>query len=94
MRIVGIHFVYLHINCTGRLGYNIELKMILQQLAIVLIALLLFVCFISSGGMLQLSLIFNEEYNTKPPGIHFVTIPFHPNGTVPLAVVRFGAVML
>ncbi|KAL5481801.1 hypothetical protein EMCRGX_G022045 [Ephydatia muelleri] len=31
------------------------------------------------GGLLQLSLIFNEEYNTKPPGIHFVTIPFHPN---------------
>lgn len=45
--------------------------------------------------MLQLSLIFNEEYNTKPPAIHFVTIPFHPNvnpsdGSVVIHLLRDG----
>lgn len=32
------------------------------------------------GGIFQLSLSFTEDYNLKPPEIHFMTIPFHPNG--------------
>ena len=34
----------------------------------------------SLGGIFQLRLQFSEYYNTCPPKIHFMTIPFHPNG--------------
>ena len=34
------------------------------------------------GGVFQVRLSFTEEFNYKPPEIHFMTIPFHPNGTV------------
>lgn len=33
-----------------------------------------------TGGVFQVMLSFNEEFNTVPPKIHFLTIPFHPNG--------------
>ena len=32
------------------------------------------------GGVFQLTLSFSDEFNTRPPSVHFVTIPFHPNG--------------
>ncbi|XP_028666405.1 ubiquitin-conjugating enzyme E2 U-like isoform X1 [Erpetoichthys calabaricus] len=31
------------------------------------------------GGSLQLTLQYNEDYNTAPPIVKFTTIPFHPN---------------
>ena len=42
-----------------------------------------------TGGVFQVMLSFNEEFNTVPPKIHFLTIPFHPNGnhwTRPLTI--------
>ena len=33
-----------------------------------------------AGGIFQVTLSFTEEFNSKPPEIHFMTIPFHPNG--------------
>lgn len=31
------------------------------------------------GGVFKLELHFNENYDMKPPLVHFVTVPFHPN---------------
>ncbi|KAI9000252.1 ubiquitin-conjugating enzyme/RWD-like protein, partial [Gaertneriomyces semiglobifer] len=31
------------------------------------------------GGIFQLELFFDEDYNEVPPDIYFVTVPFHPN---------------
>ncbi|KAI8808916.1 ubiquitin-conjugating enzyme/RWD-like protein [Cladochytrium replicatum] len=31
------------------------------------------------GGIFQLELIFDEEYNESPPEVYFLTVPFHPN---------------
>ena len=32
------------------------------------------------GGVFQVKLSFDENFNTHPPEVHFMTIPFHPNG--------------
>ena len=34
-----------------------------------------------AGGVFQVLLSFSEDFNTAPPKIHFMTVPFHPNGT-------------
>ncbi len=31
------------------------------------------------GGIFRVDLLFDEEYNEKPPAVQFVTVPFHPN---------------
>jgi ubiquitin-protein ligase len=33
------------------------------------------------GGIFQVDVIFNENYDSQPPLVSFVTIPFHPNST-------------
>lgn len=32
------------------------------------------------GGVFQVRIFFTEDFNYKPPEVHFMTIPFHPNG--------------
>ena len=34
------------------------------------------------GGVFQIRITFSEEFNNRPPEVHFMTIPFHPNGAI------------
>ena len=36
--------------------------------------------FCYSGGVFQIKLTFDENFNSRPPEVHFMTMPFHPNG--------------
>lgn len=33
-----------------------------------------------ANARLQLAVKFDEEFNLVPPTLHFLTIPYHPNG--------------
>jgi ubiquitin-conjugating enzyme E2 U len=37
---------------------------------------------LKQGGVFQVDVIFNEDYDSQPPLVSFVTIPFHPNSTL------------
>lgn len=34
---------------------------------------------LKKGGIFQVDIIFDENYDSSPPLVSFVTIPFHPN---------------
>ena len=36
-------------------------------------------CWMLAGGVFQVSLAFTEDFNCRPPNVHFMTVPFHPN---------------
>ena len=39
-----------------------------------------------AGGVFQVKLTFTDDFNCMPPAIHFITVPFHPNGKICLNI--------
>ena len=39
-------------------------------------------CIFLIGGVFEALIHFNGDYNYSAPKVHFLTVPFHPNGEV------------